>query len=292
MRRQPRRVPRRELRAQARRRVPARDLHVGQLRPGGVGRLGRARRGRVLQQPDGLRQPPRRRPPRLAARADQPAAGVRAGPVGGHDRRARVDADASPACCSPRASAANSTCGGTTSRTIGHPGERNSPTICHASADGGDHAPDRTAARHRGRLADGVRDAGVAPRADHRRIGAHPPDRDRADHDGAVRPARPAPLRARDRPARVLVLPPARVAEEGRADGRRVPAQQPVHVPVDGEARRVLRDDPARAEGAADGSGAAQGPARQLPLPVHGRPLQPVVRPVRRSRRRSATRCS
>jgi hypothetical protein len=33
-------------------------------------------------------------------------------------------------------------------------------------------------------------------------------------------------------------------------DGRRVPAEQPVHVPVDGEARGLLRDDPARAQGA------------------------------------------
>ena len=41
---QPRRLPRRQLRAQARRRVPARDLHVGQLRPRRLGRLGRARR--------------------------------------------------------------------------------------------------------------------------------------------------------------------------------------------------------------------------------------------------------
>ena len=42
---------------------------VGQLRPVGLGRLGRARRRRLLQQPDGLRAAPRRRPPRLAARA-------------------------------------------------------------------------------------------------------------------------------------------------------------------------------------------------------------------------------
>ena len=38
----------------------------------------------------------------------------------------------------------------------------------------------------------------------------------------------------------MVVLRPARVAEEGRADGRRVPAQQPVHVPGDGEARGLL----------------------------------------------------
>ena len=112
-------------------------------------------------------------------------------------------------------------------------------------------------------------------------VGPPPPDRHRADHDGAVRPARPSALRARDRPARVLVLPPARMAEEGRADERRVPAEQPVHVPVDGEARGLLRDDPARAQGAADRAGPAQGPAGQLALPVHRGPLQPAVRPAR-----------
>ena len=64
--------------------------------------------------------------------------------------------------------------------------------------------------------------------------------------DRTVRSALQAALRPGDRPARVLVLPPARVAEEGRADGRRLPAQQPVHLPEHGEARGVLRDDAAR----------------------------------------------
>ena len=71
------------------------------------------------------------------------------------------------------------------------------------------------------------------------------PHRRRAADHRAVRPARQAAPRAGHRPPRVLVLPPARVAEEGRADGRRLPAQQPVHVPVDGEARGLLRDDAA-----------------------------------------------
>ena len=114
----------------------------------------------------------------------------------------------------------------------------------------------------------------------------------RADHDGAVRPARQAALRPRRRPAGLLVLPPARVAEEGRVDGRRVPAQQPVHVPVDGEARGILRDAAARAEGAADGAGPAQEPARQRALRLHGGQVQPAVRPRRRSPRASAIRCS
>ena len=71
-----------------------------------------------------------------------------------------------------------------------------------------------------------------------------------ADHR-ALRPDRPGAQRARDRPAGLLVLPPARVAEEGLAGQRNLPAQQPVHVPVDGEAQRLLRDAPARPQGAA-----------------------------------------
>ena len=47
----------------------------------------------------------------------------------------RLHAQLRRAARSPRASGASSTCGVTTSRTIGHPGERSSPTICHASAD-------------------------------------------------------------------------------------------------------------------------------------------------------------
>ena len=46
----------------------------GNYDPGELGRLGRARRGRVLQQPARLRRAPGRRPPRLAALAAQPAA--------------------------------------------------------------------------------------------------------------------------------------------------------------------------------------------------------------------------
>ena len=129
-----------------------------------------------------------------------------------------------------------------------------------------------------------VRDAARPARAGQGRLRHDPPRDRRADHDRAVRPARQAALRPRRRPARLLVLPPARVAEEGRADGRRVPAQQPVHVPVDGEARGVLRDAAARAEGAADRAGAAQEPARQRALRLHGGQVQPAVRP-RRDRR-------
>ena len=114
--------------------------------------------------------------------------------------------------------------------------------------------------------------------------GSTPPHRRRAPDHRALRPARQAAPRAGRRSPRLLVLPPARVAEEGGDDGRRLPAQQPLHLPVDGEARRLLRDDPLRAEGAAHGARALQAPARQRALGLHGGPLQPPVRP-RRGRR-------
>ena len=104
----------------------------------------------------------------------------------------------------------------------------------------------------------------------------------RARDDRAVRPARAAAPRARHRPARPLVLRPARVDQEGRADGRRVPPEQPVHVPGDGEALGLLRDDPARAEGARDVARPAQAAARRRALRLHRRALQPAVRPRRR----------
>ena len=152
---QPRGLPRRELRAQASRRVPAGDLPLGQLRPVGLARLGRARRGRLLQQPDGLRRPPRGRSPRLAALRSSACCWC-AGRGSGRTRPARSSRPAaSPGCSRPRASGASSTCGGTTSPTIGPPGARNSPITCHASADARrNDPPDRPAARHRGGLAD------------------------------------------------------------------------------------------------------------------------------------------
>ena len=58
-RREPRRVSRRELRAQAGRPVPDRDRPLRQLRPGELGRVGGTRHGDVLQQPDGLPAPTR-----------------------------------------------------------------------------------------------------------------------------------------------------------------------------------------------------------------------------------------
>ena len=64
-----------------------------------------------------------------------------------------------------------------------------------------------------------------------RRVGVFKHAGDRARHRHRARPhlavqsSRPGPARVGHRPAGVLVLPPARMAEEGRADGRRVPAE-------------------------------------------------------------------
>ena len=110
------------------------------------------------------------------------------------------------------------------------------------------------------------------------------PPRQRAPDHRAVRPPRPGPHRPGDRPARTLVLPPPRVAEEGRAGQRHLPAQQPVHVPVDGEALGVLRDAPARPPRAEDDPGALQEPRRQPPLDLHQREVQRAVRPRRAGR--------
>ena len=145
--------------------------------------------------------------------------------------------------------------------------------------------PDRTPARCRAGLAPGVRaDPALRGPAERRRHRA--PPRQRAADDRAVRPHRPGPPRAGHRPPGALVLPPARVAEEGGAGQRHLPAEQPLHVPVDGEALGVLRDDPARPEGAADDPRAVQEPARQPPLGLHRGDVQQAVRP-RRDRRRA-----
>ena len=111
-----------------------------------------------------------------------------------------------------------------------------------------------------------------------------------ADHERAVRPPLEAALPARDRPARLVVHGAARVAEEGLADGRRLPAEQPVHVPGDGEALRLLRDDAARPPRAGDLADPAQEPARERALRAHRGALQPPLRARGDRRRRSATR--
>ena len=111
--------------------------------------------------------------------------------------------------------------------------------------------PDRTAARRRGGLAAGVRGDPAPGRAGRRPTATthtFASERLTIEPFDLTDPVRTEPGH---RPARLLVLPPARVAEEGRAGQRHLPAQQPVHVPVDGEAQRLLRDDPARPQGAA-----------------------------------------
>ena len=282
-----RRLPRRQLRAQARRPLPARDLPQRRLR-----RLGRRRRraGRrdVLQQPGRLRLAPRRRPPRLAPRPGQPPARLRAGPVGGHDGRAREhEALRRPARREghpPRARPLGPRRGARLARVARADRSSSAPV----RSDGA-HTPDRSAARHRGGLAGRVRAPARQGRPD--RV----PRRDararlRADLERALRPALPAALPARDRPARLVVHGAARVAEEGLADGRRLPDEQPVHVPGDGEALRVLRDDAARAAGARDLADPAQEPAGERALRAR-RPSATTSRSTSsRSPRRSATR--
>ena len=232
--------------------------------------------------------PPRRRPPRLAARPRQPPARLRAGPVGGHDGRAREHEALRRPARARRESGTSSTSGATTSRTTGPRGARRSLIICPGSSDGA-HPPDRPPARHRRGLAGGVRAPARQGRPDRvRRRDARA--RRRADHERALRPALPAPLPARDRPARLVVHGAARVAEEGLADGRRLPAEQPVHVPGDGEALGVLRDDAARPEGARDVADPAQEPAGERALPARPRSATTCRSTSSRSPRRSAFR--
>ena len=153
----------------------------------------------------------------------------------------------------------------------------------------GEAPPDGLAPGHRGGLAGRVRGRPrparpAAPRRrDARALG-------RADPQRALRPALEAGLHARDRPALLVVRPPARVAEEDRAHGRRLPVEQPVHVPGHGEARGLLRDDAARPACPGDVAPPAQAPARQPALRADGRALQPGVRPRRGSASGSATR--
>jgi hypothetical protein len=80
--------------------------------------------------------------------------------------------------------------------------------------------------------------------------------------------------------AGLLVRPPPGVAQEDRPDGPGLPAQQPVHLPGDGEARRLLS---AIRLGSTcpDLAAAPQGPARQRALRPHRLALQPRLRPGR-----------
>ena len=292
-RRQPRRLPRRQLRAQARRPVPARDLPVGQLRPGDAGTAGASAA----------------RPPTSTTRSTTSA-------TCGGDHLDWLRSRLSLLLVCGQGQWEDTTgsleCTKRLAGLLGEKGIRHEldlwghdvphdwpswraqlahhlPTVLLMRRR---HAPDRAAARHRGGLAARVRDAARAARPDQGRERHDAPRHHRADHDRAVRPARQAALRPRHRPARLLVLPPARVAEEGRADGRRVPAQQPVHVPVDGEARGLLRDDAARAEGArrpCSSRTRTRPTTRASPTPRRSTTSRSTST---RSPRRSATRCS
>ena len=249
---------------------------------------GAARRRRLLQQPGRLRPPPRRRPPRLAPRPRQPAPDRRPGPVGGHDRRAREHAalrgaarrEGNPARArplGPRLAARLA--------RVARPDRASSPPLPVSSRTHliglllGTEEDWPRAFEHLLAQVGPIEHGGDDARAD-----------DRADHERAVRPALEAALLARDRPARLVVHRPARVAEEGLADGRRLPAEQPVHVPGDGEALRLLRDDAARAERAGDVADPAQEPAREPALRADRRALQPPLRPRGDRGARSATR--
>ena len=126
------------------------------------------------------------------------------------------------------------------------------------------------------------------------------PDAHGTNHEIATERITIEPFNLRDKPRQELVIDrlaywyyvPARVAEEGRADGRRLPAQQPVHVPVDGEALGLLRDDAPRDEDPRDRAGALQEPAGPRQVRLHRRALQPALRPGGDRRARSATRCT
>ena len=120
---------------QARRPLPARDLHERRLRRRRR-RLGRARRRRLLQQPARLRVAPARRPPRLAllARARSLLV-VGQGAVGGHDRRARLDPPVRVAARARRGSARARRLGRGRRRTTGPHGDGRSLTICPALSE-------------------------------------------------------------------------------------------------------------------------------------------------------------
>ena len=139
VRRQPRRLPRGQLRAEARRPVPARARLLGQLRPARAGTAGAsAARPPYFNNPfDSLAHTGGDHLDWLRSRLSLLLV-CGPGDVGGHDRRAgQLQAPRRPA--RRRGSAASWTSGATTSRTTGPPGEHSSPIICHGSADGGTH---------------------------------------------------------------------------------------------------------------------------------------------------------
>ncbi len=149
---------------EARRPVPARALHVGQLRPVDAGTAGASAASRPTSTT---------RSTTSASSAATTSTGCArasaccwsAARGSGRTPPARWSPPSGSRACSPRrTSATSSTCGATTSRTTGRPGAPRSPTISRGSADV--HGSlDRPPARHRGGLAARVRDAAGADRA-------------------------------------------------------------------------------------------------------------------------------
>ena len=299
------RLPRAQLRVPARRPVPARDVPLRQLRPGAPGTAGAsaATRAYFNNPPDYVGNLHGDHLDWLRSRL---SVLLVCGQGQWEDTTGSLESTTQDgrAARRRRASGTSSTCGVTTCRTTGRPGGHSWRTTCRGSARSDRDTPGR-AGWPRPSTSSGCcwapRRTGRAPsRRWSRRLG--PVDRRAPGTTHRLRTKRvtiepfnlrdqPAP-RAGHRPAGVLVLPPARVAEEGRADGRRLPAQQPVHVPVDGEARGVLRDDAAGAEGAGDRAGAVQAPARQRPLRVHRGRATTSRSTSTRSPNSWATRCS
>src|ERR1039457_3491677 len=137
----------------------------------------------------------------------------------------------------------------------------------------------RHVARGRGGLAGGVRSVAGASGSRCARPRRDAPFHHRAGGHRALRPAHEASPFFGHRPPGLVVSDAPRVVEEGRAHGSRPSAQQPVHVPGHGEARRVLRHDPPRTQGAGDVDAAQQDAAGQPALRRHGTALSALLRP-------------
>ena len=129
------RLPRGQFRPQAGRPVPAGDVLLRQLRPAAWHGWGERGHEAYFNNPLDYVGHLERRPPGLAARPGQPAAGLRPGPVGGHHRRAAEHQAVRRAAGRQGHQARSSTCGATTCPTTGLPGVPSWPTTCRDSAE-------------------------------------------------------------------------------------------------------------------------------------------------------------